>query len=191
MIEYGIVEEHEIETKSSFLTFYFIKTDMNGGELEIEIGAKEHEAKIIFYVILGSILVGGVATVYLIAMIIKCLCCKEQEREPMDSFQSEAWILSAKERYKTILKDSPEIIYSKSINAFDHEKCVICLMLFVEEQPIRKLKCKHIFHKNCVEEWIKAKINIIPKCPTCNIDLTKERPEGYIEVQEHQAQVHQ
>lgn len=32
--------------------------------------------------------------------------------------------------------------------------CFICYELFHENEYVRKLKCKHIFHKKCVDKWL-------------------------------------
>ena len=57
----------------------------------------------------------------------------------------------------------------------------MCLSKFEEGVIARKLLCNHLFHKECIEQWIKAKINEIPRCPMCNTTLTSERPPGYVE----------
>ncbi len=43
------------------------------------------------------------------------------------------------------------------------DKCVICIENFVKNDMVTKLKCCHIFHKNCIIEWIKNK----SICPVC------------------------
>ena len=36
------------------------------------------------------------------------------------------------------------------------EECVICLeQLADSEHKLAKLKCKHVLHQNCIEEWLK------------------------------------
>ena len=42
-------------------------------------------------------------------------------------------------------------------------ECSICLETNQNLQ-IRKLKCNHKFHMNCIEEWLK----IEKRCPLCN-----------------------
>ncbi|KAF7457768.1 zinc-finger domain-containing protein [Cryptosporidium felis] len=45
--------------------------------------------------------------------------------------------------------------------------CVICLNNIYEEDLIRTLPCKHIYHFKCIDEWVKIRSN----CPLCNINL--------------------
>lgn len=46
----------------------------------------------------------------------------------------------------------------------EEKVCSICLLEFEEGQEINIMKCKHFFHKRCIENWIKIK----RKCPLCN-----------------------
>ncbi|OII73023.1 zinc-finger domain-containing protein [Cryptosporidium ubiquitum] len=45
--------------------------------------------------------------------------------------------------------------------------CVICLNNIHDEDLVRKLPCKHVYHFKCIDEWVKIKSN----CPLCNINL--------------------
>ena len=56
------------------------------------------------------------------------------------------------------------------------EICCVCMENFSCNQEVYRLDCKHIFHKNCLDEWIKYK----PECPTCRntLPLNKNLPEG-------------
>ena len=47
--------------------------------------------------------------------------------------------------------------------------CCICMDNFSCNQEVYWLSCKHIFHKDCLSEWIRYK----PECPTCrsSVDL--------------------
>lgn len=44
------------------------------------------------------------------------------------------------------------------------EKCLICLEDYVDDETLRLLKCKHLFHKNCVDQWL---MTGSATCPTC------------------------
>lgn len=41
--------------------------------------------------------------------------------------------------------------------------CYVCHENFNDDHDIAMLHCGHIFHKKCMEEWMKIKKN----CPTC------------------------
>ena len=42
--------------------------------------------------------------------------------------------------------------------------CSICLDDFEDGEQVRELRCHHIFHVQCVDEWLRTK----DACPLCN-----------------------
>lgn len=46
--------------------------------------------------------------------------------------------------------------------------CTICLDEFKEDFDVNVLNCNHIFHKQCINEWIETKTPELAKCPNCN-----------------------
>jgi len=48
--------------------------------------------------------------------------------------------------------------------------CLICLECFDEKDELIKIKCKHIFHCNCIKSWLCNESN---KCPVCRIEVDK------------------
>lgn len=62
-------------------------------------------------------------------------------------------------QFKNILKQYPGLA---SI-----DECLICLDKIVESDFIRMTYCTHIFHYNCIDNWLeKNKV-----CPACRSDL--------------------
>ena len=77
-----------------------------------------------------------------------------------------------------------ECIQFKEINHELNEQCNICLECFsdpelipetdsIHENNFLKLKCDHIFHYECIENWLKNHSN---KCPVCRIEIAKGHP---------------
>ncbi|ORX48248.1 hypothetical protein DM01DRAFT_1338713 [Hesseltinella vesiculosa] len=46
----------------------------------------------------------------------------------------------------------------------DTDRCLVCLDDFVPKQPVRVLKCRHVFHVECVDRWLVESHN---SCPVC------------------------
>ena len=44
-----------------------------------------------------------------------------------------------------------------------NKECIICFDDFKENDKIRILKCTHMYHKKCIDEWISIK-TICPEC---------------------------
>ena len=50
------------------------------------------------------------------------------------------------------------------------EICSVCHEEFKEEVECIELECKHLFHRNCISQWLKLKRN----CPMCKTEVKKE-----------------
>ena len=74
-------------------------------------------------------------------------------------------------KVNTILNNLEEKKFSEiSINlkAENYNKCSLCKKMFLEDEKILIYSCKlHIFHKDCLKNWIRNHI-ISPNCPTCS-----------------------
>ena len=58
--------------------------------------------------------------------------------------------------------------YSILYSTNDCYKCTICLEEFKEGlSEVVTTKCKHIFHLDCLRNWINNNFSL-PKCPNCN-----------------------
>ena len=44
-----------------------------------------------------------------------------------------------------------------------HKSCTICTDEFEDDSKIQLLNCQHIYHHDCLTEWVKRK----PDCPIC------------------------
>ncbi|KAJ4941396.1 hypothetical protein JOQ06_011276, partial [Pogonophryne albipinna] len=52
-------------------------------------------------------------------------------------------------------------------------KCPVCLLEFEEEESVREMPCKHLFHSGCILPWL-GKTN---SCPLCRLELPTDNPE--------------
>ncbi|XP_012276549.1 E3 ubiquitin-protein ligase RNF38 isoform X2 [Orussus abietinus] len=56
----------------------------------------------------------------------------------------------------------------KAENADDAlEKCTICLSEFEDCESVRRLPCMHLFHIDCVDQWLCTN----KRCPICRVDI--------------------
>lgn len=53
----------------------------------------------------------------------------------------------------------------------DSEKCTICLSQFIPQEDVRRLPCMHLFHKDCVDQWLLTSRS----CPICRVDIEVQK----------------
>ncbi|KAK8936240.1 E3 ubiquitin-protein ligase [Platanthera zijinensis] len=63
--------------------------------------------------------------------------------------------------------------------------CCICLAKYVDNEDLRELPCKHFFHMECVDKWLK--INAL--CPLCKKEVEDTSVRDVVQTQETQEQV--
>lgn len=64
--------------------------------------------------------------------------------------------------------------YVEIIDPNKSDECTICRENFDDTCSVTILPCKHIFHKDCIEEWLK---NYHHKCPVCRQDCGEYKPQ--------------
>lgn len=60
------------------------------------------------------------------------------------------------------IRKIPTVKYNKK-KYTENDKCVICQEEFKENEIVSKLGCNHIYHSNCIRQWLKSN----KKCPFC------------------------
>ena len=63
----------------------------------------------------------------------------------------------------------PLILNNKEVkdNELLKEGCVICLEKYQKKEKVITLRCNHMFHQTCIEEWFKKG----KSCPLCMFSL--------------------
>ena len=55
---------------------------------------------------------------------------------------------------------------------FEGTRCAVCCVEFdLEEEACQLPRCKHVYHRECVEPWFKEN----KACPTCKMDVFEEK----------------
>ncbi|OWB70357.1 hypothetical protein B5S31_g34 [[Candida] boidinii] len=69
-------------------------------------------------------------------------------------------------------KDKTDIQSYPVKNYAPGDTCPICLMAYEDDQFVRELlKCKHEFHKECIDEWLSEGQNTCPMCRGSGISI--------------------
>ena len=74
-------------------------------------------------------------------------------------------VLNGSEEELTVQK--PLLKKEKANIKLFSDECVICLENYESNKKITTLKCDHIFHYDCINEWFDTN----QSCPLCRIDL--------------------
>ena len=82
--------------------------------------------------------------------------------------------LITRSQYLDLIEEkSPTIRYRSAIMQ-EMLECAVCLSRFEDGEEIRKLQCKHIFHKGCLDMWLQQ------DCPTCPLCRRRVLPEEIV-----------
>jgi len=60
----------------------------------------------------------------------------------------------------------PTIMYTRFLQSIGDPTCTICLGDFKHNSKVRRLPCFHLFHRNCIDQWLLFRANR-PVCPNC------------------------
>ncbi|KAI9117025.1 hypothetical protein K1719_012024 [Acacia pycnantha] len=64
---------------------------------------------------------------------------------------------------KLIERKNPTICFTKRLRQ-EGAECRVCLSEFQEGEKVRNLKCKHTFHRDCLDKWLQQ---YWATCPLC------------------------
>jgi len=118
--------------------------DMYSQKNETYASASDMEQRFELYLILSTI-----------SLIYMCCCCfKNERRNNLSSSGLE-------ESLVTTTIEKKDILFKK--DEYNMDECSICLEHFIEDEPIIQLKCNHIFHAQCIDDWLQIQEN----CPLC------------------------
>ncbi|KAL9603447.1 MAG: hypothetical protein Q9219_001134 [cf. Caloplaca sp. 3 TL-2023] len=59
----------------------------------------------------------------------------------------------------------------EEINIAGGERCLVCLCDYEEDEEVRQLnECKHLFHRECIDQWLTTGRNSCPLCRSQGVD---------------------
>ncbi|WCJ31818.1 RING/U-box superfamily protein [Euphorbia peplus] len=74
--------------------------------------------------------------------------------------------ISTSQYLQLIEEKNPAVPYTNNLRMQSVTECSVCLSEFQEEESVRKLKCKHTFHKDCLDKWLQECRATCPLCRT-------------------------
>ena len=94
--------------------------------------------------------------------IIKELCSNSNNQVNIDKIFNKEKNEEENNKIKDKIKNISQIYYKK--DEFENSSCYICYDEFKDNELLKQLKCGHIFHQECLSQWLINKDN----CPYCN-----------------------
>ncbi|KAI9737121.1 MAG: hypothetical protein M1834_000712 [Cirrosporium novae-zelandiae] len=125
--------------------------------------------------VISSTIAGLIAMLLVLAIAIGCLLRKRDRRaishrnvnrmkllnEAIPAQTLEKWKANNTKRMQ---EQIPEFLTQQLV-------CVICLDPILPNQQIRALRCNHVFHKHCIDDWyLRQQVD----CPLCKVKFMKE-----------------
>jgi len=74
-----------------------------------------------------------------------------------------------KKRGKVLKRKLKKTKLFSFMKGMEEQDCPICMSAFEEKQSIRRLKCKHEFHMDCVDKWVCSGQDNCPVCRSTDI----------------------
>ena len=109
---------------------------------------------------------------YLMTMLMGLRRRNEDDYPNVDNMSYEE-LLALEERMGNVNKGLPKEKFDKlptekfSRYKFKDDKCIICQYEFKVNEMLKILPCKHCFHPDCIEEWLKNQ----KACPYCKTEV--------------------
>ncbi|KAI9928963.1 hypothetical protein ASPWEDRAFT_169203 [Aspergillus wentii DTO 134E9] len=91
----------------------------------------------------------------------RCRCCERADPPPKTQ---EDWDLEKLDCYAGVGKLKWWFAVKKKRPAGGEFICAFCLDPVLDRQLVRKIRCRHVFHKERLETWYLKKKH---QCPTC------------------------
>ncbi|CDW89357.1 xaa-pro aminopeptidase [Stylonychia lemnae] len=142
---------------------------------------QQYNPFILVFAVFGGVLITLLICICLIVLRIKGYICRSsylrQRQAIHEGRQQERNIERLEEEFVIIIakinKELPTLVFKHIYNKGNQTDCVICFEEYLPESVVRQTKCKHIFHDQCLMEWVRNKLDK-PDCPTCRQDILIE-----------------
>ncbi|KAL4499033.1 hypothetical protein ABPG72_016935 [Tetrahymena utriculariae] len=139
---------------------------------------------IILYIILGAL--GFIVLVYIIYIVRRSKMIRRSNQQFAQNVANQQANLQGQQQGRVRQQQQLQKLTIEQLNeympiqSFDKnmmkapssELCSVCLEEFVfNKDLVRVTICQHVFHNECLEEWLKKQQN----CPSCRQELTLQR----------------
>ncbi|KAK3006640.1 hypothetical protein RJ639_016418 [Escallonia herrerae] len=111
---------------------------------------------------------GVLVKVALISFLLNSLFCCSRRQSPNGVARA---VASNDTQVTAYDSSAPSPLSSASSRLVESESCSICLAEFERGELLRVLpRCKHMFHKDCIDQWLPSRSLHCPVCRDCAIE---------------------
>ncbi|KAH7118496.1 hypothetical protein EDB81DRAFT_817873 [Dactylonectria macrodidyma] len=118
---------------------------------------------------------GGIFFLVFIFLIIHLVKLRRHHRQPQTDVETAGGVQKERINLQTLNEADPSQKYKEvkglkkqtswaSAQSSSAEVCAICLEVLVDQDDVRRLKCKHVFHTSCIDSWLQKRH---VDCPLC------------------------
>ena len=186
-------KELEFEQSAKINIKVLLKREYTSSPIKIKLALKSSNKKLIIIIVVSSFFI-----LIFILCLIFCICRIRRKHNENENFEIELFRQARENMARIELENNNSFISgnegSKDLEKFNKQKldnlfnnemvnhlykkkynefgggCSICLKGFKKKSEISITPCKHIFHYQCIHDWLYKNIRN-PKCPNCNYEV--------------------
>ena len=180
-------DDYKFASNSKIIIRVLLRQEYPISPIDIEINLINKPKNVllsIFFFILFA-LAGAFMTVLVYHIIQRCEKKKKIQSENASLNLSNRGIIRKKnisikqlnkQKLNNLFNDKMKKTFYKDVYNQNGGICTICLNKFDEKSEVSITSCKHIFHYQCIYNWLFKNIKN-PKCPNCKHEILKDEDE--------------
>lgn len=118
-----------------------------------------------------AVIVGIIAMMLSVTFLVLAyakFCHRNRPRPPYSDTQNDQGLNGARPRFsgidQKVIDSLPLFRFSSLRGSKEGLECAVCINKFEDSETLRLLpRCKHAFHSNCIDQWLKSHSS----CPLC------------------------
>ena len=175
--------EYDLEIKMKnvfdFIFYFYIKEKSSETPFSIIVKNKYSKLDLILIITIVILTITLIVIIASIIVLYKRMTRREEEQNQNQSHKSKK--KQAKAIIEKFFEENGLLSPQKYTNDFEKKygnSCTICLENFkVQNSNVCITPCNHIFHKDCLYDWLHDNIDK-SKCPNCNQQFITTNEEG-------------
>ncbi|XP_015580511.1 E3 ubiquitin-protein ligase RHA2B [Ricinus communis] len=108
-----------------------------------------------------------ITIVFFCLLLLEALILFRSVTGTISNYNPTKRVISTTKYLQLIEEKNPTILYTDKLRQQSATECAVCLSEFSEGEYVRRLmKCKHTFHRDCLDKWLQQYLATCPLCRT-------------------------